>query len=93
MPARIALSAGAAPERYNGAVVDDSAEVMAARLRIAFDLCALGEAMRRAQLRREHPGATEEEVEAMLIAWLQTRPGAEHGDAWGRPMAWPPSRP
>lgn len=72
---------------------DDSPDAMAARLRTAFDLCALGESMRRAQLRREHPDATDDEVEAMLVAWLETRPGAEHGDAWGRPISWPPSRP
>jgi len=53
-------------------------------------VCALGESMRRAQLRREHPDATDEEIEAMLVAWLETRPGAEHGDGWGRSIAWPP---
>jgi hypothetical protein len=74
-------------------VVDDSPEVLAARLRTAFELCALGESMRRAQLRREHPEATDHEIEAMLIAWLHARPGAEHGDAWGRPISWPPVRP
>jgi hypothetical protein len=72
-------------------VVDDSA-TMAARLRTAFELCALGESMRRARLRREHPNATDDEIEAMLVAWLETRPGAEHGDAWGRPVTWPPER-
>ena len=78
---------------YNGSVTDDSPEAMAARLRTAFDLCELGESMRRAQLRREHPDATDDEIEALLIAWLETRPGAEHGDACGRPITWPPSRP
>jgi hypothetical protein len=72
---------------------DEAPEVLAARLRTALDLCELGESIRRAQLRREHPGATDEEIEALLVAWLQTRPGAEHGDSWGRPIAWPPSRP
>jgi len=76
-----------------GSVADDSPEVMAERLRTAFELCALGEAMRVAQLRREHPDATDAEIEDMLVAWLSTRPGAEHGDAWGRPISWPPSRP
>lgn len=73
-------------------MADDPADVLAARLRMALDLCALGEAMRRAQLRREHPEATDAEIEAMLTAWFETRPGAEHGDAWGRPISWPPSR-
>lgn len=49
--------------------------------------------MKLVQLRREHPDATDEAIEAMLVAWLETRPGAEHGDAWGRPISWPPSRP
>jgi len=48
--------------------------------------------MRRAQLRREHPDATDDEIEAFLVAWLETRPGAEHGDGWGRPIFWPPAR-
>ena len=78
---------------YNGSVTDDSPEAMAARLRMAFDLCELGESMRRAQLQREHPDATDDEIESLLLAWLETRPGAEHGDAFGRPIAWPPSRP
>ena len=78
---------------YNGPVADDSPEVLAARLRTALDLCALGESMRRAQLRRERPDATDAELEALLVAWLETRPGAEHGDSWGRPIPWPPSRP
>lgn len=68
---------------------DAPADEMAARLRTAFELCELAEAMRRAQLRREHPAAAEDEIEAMLVAWFQTRPGAEHGDAWGRPVDWP----
>lgn len=74
-------------------MANDSPDVMAARLRTAFDLFELGESMRRAQLRREHPDSTDEEIEALLVAWLQTRPGAEHGDSWGRPISWPPPRP
>ena len=77
---------------YNSLVADDSPEVLAARLRTALDLCALGESIRRAQLRREHADATDEQIERMLVSWLQTRPGAEHGDAWGRPISWPPVR-
>ena len=78
---------------YNAAVAgDDSPDALTVRLQTALDLCALGESMRRAQLRREHPHATDEEIEALLIAWLETRPGAEHGDGWGRAISWPPSR-
>ncbi len=72
---------------------DDTPEVLAARLRTALDLCEMGESMRRAQLRREHPDLPDKEIEALLVVWLETRPGAEHGDAWGRPIAWPPSHP
>ena len=32
---------------------------------------------------------TEEEVMARVNAWLATRPGAEHGDAVGRPLPIP----
>ena len=62
-------------------MADDSADALATRLRTAFDLCELGESMRRAQVCREHPDATGEEIEALLVTWLETRPGAEHGDS------------
>jgi hypothetical protein len=71
-------------------VADDAPDVLAARLRAALELSALGESIRRAQLQREHPDATEAEIDALVVAWLQTRPGAEHGDAWGRAIPWPP---
>ena len=74
-------------------MADDFPDILAARLRTAFDLFELGESIHRAQLRREHPQATDDEIEVLLIGWLHTRPGAERGDSWGRPIAWPPSRP
>lgn len=74
-------------------MADDSPDVLATRLRTALDLCSLGESLRRAQLRREHPEATDEDIEGLLVAWLETRPGAERGDGWGRPISWPPARP
>ena len=70
-------------------MTDDTPDVMAARLRAALDPCELGESMRRAQLRREHPDATDQDLGTMLGAWLRTRPGAENGDGWGRPIRWP----
>ena len=39
----------------------------------------------RQNLRRRHPEADEAEIERGLAAWLRHRPGAEHGDAVGRP--------
>lgn len=59
------------------------------RLRTAFDLYEAGVRMKRQQLRREHPEASEEEIRRLVNAWLQERPGAEHGDAWGEPGTWP----
>jgi hypothetical protein len=75
---------------YNDGVTGESPEALAMRLRTALDLCELGESIRLAQLRRDHPEATDEEIEALLVAWLETRPGAEQGDGWGRPISWPP---
>jgi hypothetical protein len=73
-------------------MADEAMDALAARLRTALDLCEMAESIRRAQLRREHPNATDEEIEALLATWLETRPGAEHGDGWGRPISWPPGR-
>jgi hypothetical protein len=73
-------------------MTDDSPELRATRLRTALDLCAFGESIRTAQLHRQHPCATDDEIRAMVNVWLQTRPGAEHGDGWGRPISWPPPR-
>jgi hypothetical protein len=67
----------------------ESPGLAADNLRLAFDLFVAGEAMRRAQLRREHPTASEDEIEALLVAWLHERPGAPFGDAEGRPVPWP----
>lgn len=64
----------------------------ARRLRLAFELYAAGEAMMRQTLRRRHPEAGDAEIEARLIEWLHERPGAEHGDAEGRPIPWPRQR-
>lgn len=62
-------------------------EVAVTRLRTAFDLFEAGERMMRQKLRREHPDATDREIEEKLLAWLCDRPGAEHGDAVGRPKS------
>ena len=64
-------------------------ETPAQRLRLALDLFEFGTDMMRQKLRREHPDATEDEIQARLVAWLQERPGAELGDGVGRPGRWP----
>lgn len=59
------------------------------RYRLTLELFAAGEEIMRQNLIRRLPGATPEEIEERLVAWLHDRPGAEHGDAEGRPGAWP----
>lgn len=56
------------------------------RLRLALDMFEAGERIMRAQLRRRHPDVSEDEVEDLLRGWLRERPGAEFGDAVGRPV-------
>ncbi|HWO24243.1 MAG TPA: hypothetical protein VNO30_36115 [Kofleriaceae bacterium] len=48
----------------------------AASVRIDIEMMA-------ANLRRRHPGATPDEIERLLEAWLAERPGAELGDGVG----------
>jgi len=69
-----------------------SSDDAVAKLRAAFDLFAAGEALMRENLRRQHPEASDEEIEDRLCQWLSERPGAEHGDAQGIPATWPRSR-
>jgi hypothetical protein len=64
-------------------VVNDSP--IAKRLRIALDMFEFGEQMQRARLRRLHPDATDDDIEAAIASWLMSRPGAPLGDAIGRP--------
>lgn len=61
----------------------------AERLRTSLELHDLGVAMTRQRLRRLHPDATEEALQAMLRDWFAMRPGAEWGDGEGHPVPWP----
>ena len=69
--------------------VSAAREKAAVRLRMALDLFEMGLEMMRQKLRRDHPDLADHEVEARLGSWLRERPGAEFGDAVGRPAAWP----
>jgi hypothetical protein len=69
----------------------ESSLTPAARLRLALDLFESGVALMRQRLRRERPDADEQELERALAEWLRTRPGAEAGDAPGRPRPLPES--
>ena len=64
-------------------------EVAARRFKVTLELFEAGVAMMREKLRREHPEWADTAVEAAVAAWLRERPGAEHGDAVGRPVRWP----
>lgn len=66
-------------------------ELIAERFRTALELFELGEAMLRQKLRRKHPLAEGDEIEAFVQEWRERRRGAEHGDGVGRPVAWPRS--
>lgn len=78
--------------RYDVLVQRSDARDAIDRLRLAFDLFSAGEALMRQNLRRRWPQANAAEIEARLSAWLSERPGAEHGDAVGRPVVWPRAR-
>lgn len=58
----------------------------ARRLRLAFELHTAGVALKRQNLRRQHPEASEREISALLGRWL-TREG-EPPDAPGSPRPW-----
>jgi hypothetical protein len=77
-----------------GALSSEDARTLtpAQKLRIALDLAGLAERMMLQKLRLQHPDATESELHGRLEAWMRTRPGAEHGDGVGRPIAWPRRR-
>lgn len=60
----------------------------ASRFRLALDLFDTGEAMMRQRIRRLHPEWTSVQIESRLMRWLHERPGAEDGDAAGRPVAF-----
>ncbi len=58
-----------------------SREAASERLRIALELHEAGVDMQRCRYRRQHPGATEEEVERLLRDWLAMAPsGARYRD-------------
>lgn len=57
------------------------------RMEIAFDLYETAERMKRQNILRANPEATEEEIEKGILQWLHRRPGAEHGDSFGRPVS------
>lgn len=59
----------------------------ARNLRFALELYQAGEDLKRQSLRRTHPGATDDEIETMIVDWLRERPGARYGDCPGRRLS------
>jgi hypothetical protein len=61
----------------------------AQKLAMSLDMFSYGCDVMRENLRRQNPRADDAIIEALLQAWLRTRPGAELGDGVGRPASWP----
>lgn len=61
-----------------------SSQSAAQGFRTALALFEAGVDLMRQNLKRAHPDADEGEVDRLLAAWLQHRPGAELGDCSGR---------
>jgi hypothetical protein len=55
-------------------------EEHATGLALAFQLLDMGLRMQAQRYRREHPEASDDEVDAFVQAWLSERPGAPQGD-------------
>lgn len=53
---------------------------MSRQLDQALDLADVGVDIMRQNLHRRHPEATVEEIDRLLVAWQDSRPGAEVGD-------------
>lgn len=74
---------------YNSSVDHAAQGRISRKLRLAFRLHEEGVSLMRQNLRRRHPDESETEVDTRLLAWLHHRPGAEYGDAAGRPVELP----
>lgn len=59
----------------------------AERFAVVLELFEFALEQHRANLRRRHPELDEAAIEDLLDAWLLERPGAELGDAAGKPRA------
>ena len=67
--------------------IDQSPEAVRARLMRAGEMHDIGVEMKRQQLARQHPGASNEELEELIVDWLTSRPM----DADGIRRPWPRS--
>jgi len=58
-------------------------------LALALELTELGSELVAQRYRREHPAASDDEVDEAVAAWFAQRPGAPDGDAVGRRVERP----
>jgi hypothetical protein len=63
-------------------LMEDS-DAAARRMRAAIEMYEVGVAMYTMRMRREHPDASDAEIDAMVNRWSLDRPGARDGDAAG----------
>ena len=59
----------------------EQAEHASARLVSALRIYAAGLAMKRTQLRRDHPDTSASQLQRMLTAWVQRRGKRRHGQS------------
>ena len=63
---------------------DPDHDVYAKRFKLVLDLFESGLAIKRQNLRREHPHASDAEIETKLVEWLRARSDADE-DSWSVP--------
>jgi hypothetical protein len=66
---------------------ESASEDLGKKLLLALEMFDFGVAIKEQSLRRDHPELSDEEVKERLREWLHTRPGAEFGDAPGKPVS------
>ena len=89
--AAITRETDCAAANYTKAMATQRFDSIVQRMRLTLDLYELGESMFRQRLRRQHPEASDDEIEATIQEWRTRRRGAESGDAPGPERPWPPA--
>jgi hypothetical protein len=69
--------------------VSKATDSPAQRFQTALALFEFSLSMMRQRLRRKNPTASAAEIDRLLTAWVQDRPGAPGGDCPGRVRSWP----
>ena len=90
IPRGIELEMNPVVSRLRALMVPEEPLSAAERLGLSLQLCDAGQTLMLQNLRRDFPDESELQLEERLVLWLQTRPGAELGDAEGTPSDWRP---